>query len=810
MKKNHLPKFFRMSGFILLAMITFASSQMDASARQPVQTTSATYYVRADGGSETQCTGLVDAAYPGSGTGQDCAWDHPFRALPPGGTPRIAGGDTLIVAEGAYKMGFGAPGAENCDAGGSFDCLMPPIPSGPDAGTPTRILGAGWDSGCSNPPELWGAERPWFIVNLTDSSNVEFSCFEITDHSSCVEDHSGGLACQRDTSPYGDWASYGLYAEDSTNVLLRDLDIHGLAWGGIHAGRLTDWTVENVRIAGNGGVGWDGNLWDGSGSSNSGALTFRHWLVEWNGCGETYPTGQPIGCWAQTAGGYGDGVGTEETGGDWLIEDSQFLHNTSDGLDLLYHSLGGNITLNRVRAEGNAGNQIKVTGQAQVSNSVLVGNCAFFDNKPFTYNVDPCRALGNTLSLNFMGGESVSILNSTIYGQGDGLIEGGPRGTCSGAETITARNNVFLGDSDYFDPGDATFLFYQEGCSGLNLNSDYNIIYNAKNVTCNASETYAVSGVNDLCQNPLLTGPLSGTTYGMRLSSGSPAIGSGDDAVCSTAPVSGVDQIGGSRSSCDRGALEYASPSHPPTDISLSNNVINEHRPAMTLVGLLSAVDSVADDIQTYSFCGGAGDSTFVIVEGALDTAAVLDYETKGAYNICIRATDSQGGTYDKPFTITVADVSEETAKNGGFESYLPSASKIPRYWVASRFGSGDGKNTTKKYGKFSVKINGAGVGKTLTQTLSARGPAGDLLTFSYWAKGSSIPKTGKCLGQVMLYNGATRLMTKSLNCPTGKFGFRQLKTTFTATGAYNKVIIKFTYSKTSGAVWFDAVSLVR
>ena len=47
------------------------------------------YFVRPDGGSPEQCTGLVDAPYPGSGTGQDCAWDHPFRALPPGGAPRL-------------------------------------------------------------------------------------------------------------------------------------------------------------------------------------------------------------------------------------------------------------------------------------------------------------------------------------------------------------------------------------------------------------------------------------------------------------------------------------------------------------------------------------------------------------------------------------------------------------------------------------------------------------------------------------------------------------------------------------------------
>jgi hypothetical protein len=95
-----------------------------------------------------------------------------------------------------------------------------------------------------------------------------------------------------------------------------------------------------------------------------------------------------------------------------------------------------------------------------------VGNCAFFEAKSFTYDIDPCRVLGNTLEVVYTGGEQISIVNSTFYGQGDGLVSGGLRegDSCEGTETLTGRNNVFLGDTDYFDPGDITFLFYQEGC----------------------------------------------------------------------------------------------------------------------------------------------------------------------------------------------------------------------------------------------------------------------------------------------------------------------------------------------------------
>jgi len=479
----------------------------------------ATYHVRIDGGTATQCDGKSDAPYPGSGTNQACAWSHPFWALDGSGNWKMSGGDTLLIHSGSYRMGFGAPNTGWCDAEGAFECHLPPLPSGPDAAHPTRILGAGWDQGCGSPPELWGAERPWHILSLAGASHAVVGCLEITDHSGCVESHADpSVRCERDTPPFGDWAAAGIYAADASDVVLSHLNIHGLAWAGIHAGRLSNWTVEHVRIAGNGWVGWDGDIGD---SASAGNLIFRNWVVEWNGCAESYPGETPNGCWSQTAGGYGDGMGLAETGGNWLIEDSIFRYNTSDGLDMLYVRLDpSNIDIKRTQAYGNAGNQIKTNGPTHIENSLMVGNCGFFDGKDFTYQVDNCRAAGNALSLDFRNGNLVSVINSTLVGHGDCLcLVVCGSGDCDGSETLIAQNNVFVGYPEFGTSSEQSCYIWYEPTVFGNISTDYNVVFNTKMGNVGLA-------THDLNQNPLF---VNGTleTFDGHLQAGSPAIDSG-------------------------------------------------------------------------------------------------------------------------------------------------------------------------------------------------------------------------------------------------------------------------------------------
>ncbi|MFC3549818.1 choice-of-anchor Q domain-containing protein [Lysobacter cavernae] len=446
-----------------------------------------TYYVRTDGGDAAQCTGKANAPYSGSGTAQACAWKSLHVALPANATARIAGGDTVLIGAGEYMIGWGATGAAGgrCYSGGPYDCYLPPIPSGPSATARTRILGQGHDAGCKVPPKLWGTERVTTVLNLAGSSNVEVGCLEITDKSDCVEGHSNGAArCQRDTAPYGQWASAGIAASNSKNVWLHDVNVHGLANTGIHAGGLTDWTLDRVKIVANGWVGWNGDI--GAASSNAGQITMRNTEIAWNGCGQKWQTGAPWACWAQEGGGYGDGLGTGRTGGQWLIEDSYVHHNTSDGIDLLYMDGNANtsVTVRRVYAVGNAGNQVKVYGNSTVENSVVVGNCAYFNGKDNMLHGDQCRAQGNTLSVGLVAGQTANIRHNTVTGEGDCLIL-----TTDGTATsrLNILNNALIGQPDFL----ATRGGYPEQTCGHYAHASAaattyagNLVYNVKSGQC--------------------------------------------------------------------------------------------------------------------------------------------------------------------------------------------------------------------------------------------------------------------------------------------------------------------------------------
>ena len=589
----HAPSFRRLRTFFLLLSLVILSCSLPFMSgvqtatpniqtnqpgltTKPAQAVAATYYVRTDGGTAAQCDGLIDAAYSDSSTGPACAWSHPFWALDENGSWKLQPGDTLVIGPGSYKMGFGAdvPNTAWCSQDYPWDCRLPALPSGLSAEAPTRLLGAGSDSGCSQPPELWGTERASSVLDLTNTSNAVVSCLEITDHSGCAMDHcNAAVKCERDSYPYGDYADQGLIASDSSQVTLSHLDIHGLANGGILAARLTDWSLEDVRLAGNGWVGWNGDLGLDE-SSDSGTLSFRWITVEWNGCPESYPGQQPAYCWGQElCGGYGDGFGETRTGGHWVIEDSIFRYNTSDGLDLLYVGLDHPGTLVEVRrssAYGNAGNQFKIGGASLLVNSLAVGNCAFFYQKPYARDMGPldsgnyCRAGGGAISVNLSSGVDAYLVNDTVASQGWADVElqcntkdFPDQPVCTNTQRVWIQNSVFLGYAQVMQGSGQACSFIGDGDPDHFTNAssvDYNLIFNA--------DISSPVGAHTWLSDPLIANA-GLETFDGHLQAGSPAIDVGlpvgslnglvpaDDLDLHTRPLgSGVDL----------GAFEWANP----------------------------------------------------------------------------------------------------------------------------------------------------------------------------------------------------------------------------------------------------------
>jgi 2',3'-cyclic-nucleotide 2'-phosphodiesterase/3'-nucleotidase/5'-nucleotidase len=94
--------------------------------------------------------------------------------------------------------------------------------------------------------------------------------------------------------------------------------------------------------------------------------------------------------------------------------------------------------------------------------------------------------------------------------------------------------------------------------------------------------------------------------------------------------------------------------------ISLTGAAVLENLPADTLVGLLSATDPNPGRTFSFSFAPNGNPGGLFRLDGnRLLTTASLDFEAAATRSLTLRATDSAGNSFDKPFTITVNDLAE-------------------------------------------------------------------------------------------------------------------------------------------------------
>lgn len=482
-----------------------------------------TYYVRTDGGTATQCTGTTNAAYPGTGTAQACAFNHPFWVLVPGqGTSLMKAGDTLSIGSGSYMMGYGAPNAPagNCQPDGTPLCYIKDIPSGIDAAHPTVITGD-----CTAPPELWGTGGIDGVFWVTNSHDITFNCLNLTDHDDCYPDGrsaSGVIACQYGV---GKWSGVGIYMADDKDMTITNSKLHGFASDGVWAGRLSGvTTITNVQLVGNGSAGWDGDLGGNTATSgmNSGTLTFTDVTIAWNGCLEKYPyDGSMLACAGSNSGGYGDGIGTAKTGGNWIFIRPIVYRNTSDGIDMLYADGTGNVTIEDGWFADNVGNDIKVSGTGRVAYNTIIADCSWYGNTTYPAKADICRAGGGLLGAFNGPNQSQTWTHNTMIGNPSGMFVGDSTNAQS-TDTYYIANNIFIGVAT--NGVQPFFTWFSDSTYPEKVVYDKNIIWNLRE-----GNGYSCTTAGLICVDPLLKNETL-SAFDPHLLPNSPAIGTASGA----------------------------------------------------------------------------------------------------------------------------------------------------------------------------------------------------------------------------------------------------------------------------------------
>lgn len=480
------------------------------------------YYVRDGGGNKSQCTGNIDAVYPGTGTNQPCALYNPMFVLGAGcgnfgfGPCNVGGlmsaGDSLYIhgdsdlnpgTQAQYPIGYDSTGtitpanSSNCSIAGSLNCTMGNPPSGGGSSTMTQILGIG-----THQPQMWGREKINQVIEA-DASFLLLQNIEVTQHSSCIygSPATGNIgsfprSCDTSSAPYGPYGIDGVFYGGSGSTMSA-MWIHGMSHNGTQSDNLTNWTSIGNTINGNAFNGdAPGDLYSGGTVHYSGNNTWQNDIIVYNGCGEIYPnhssnpydTANYHDCWDQANAGQGDGLGTQAAtticSGTLNFNNDDISFNTQDGIDFLHCNSSGNGYLYRMRLEGNEGQQLKMNNTNDyVENSLIMGDCYYHNSSnPIdlvnSNGMNNCRAGGDAINLIFNGG-NYNIENSTVLATGPGIQDAGSSAPCSGSlnwfndNVIGGYNTPVYGNTQL-----ATWIDNECSSGSVAFTEDYNHVWN--------------------------------------------------------------------------------------------------------------------------------------------------------------------------------------------------------------------------------------------------------------------------------------------------------------------------------------------
>ena len=477
----------------------------------------ATWYIRPDGGTNTQCTGKTNAAYPGTGSAQACAFNHPFQMLSYSGAwTALAGGDTIQFVNtsgtsdtyflGEQNSGVGTdwhtqlggicPAANSGYPGGA-SCILPALPSG-TSGNPTQVIGQNAGS-CHdathqhlvNPTILSGIGGAFSVMDTRATNYVTISCIAITQPDTCTNSTGGSGQCSS-TNNYvkvGGLIQAYSGSAGATNLTLTDFGVFGISGDGIEGSTDNSLsssgvkTFNDVHLAGNGGDGYNSDS-GGCDTSCEGQGTFNvHYSTfDWSGCVAVKPYNFNASSSANTynychdddSGGDGDNFVLIATGNETVnVDHSFFRWGAQDGFDSLHLgddlSTNPNVTVTDSWAEGNMGQTFKEGAGATNTaiNNVSISNCRVmatasnFPSNPTGWNAelsDFCRASGGAWVFAMKAGTVVTVLNNTSIGYSTTMWNWG----CSESSPSTCVSTggayaIFKNNMSYNypDPGNA-------------------------------------------------------------------------------------------------------------------------------------------------------------------------------------------------------------------------------------------------------------------------------------------------------------------------------------------------------------------
>lgn len=531
---------------------------------------STTWYVNHTGGTRFStnvptglCDGTSAAAPVGTTPNQHCAWndirslwtDGSYASSITGQFPAWGwvgtGGDTyLIDCSGGTKCRVGQNGPNSGDwyglAGDPYDAGAPtPFPGTPTAHT--KILGINYAS-CSahsSKAVVQGGFGVSFFINLIGANYTDVQCLRVEQHDNCTHGTTGDPSACSTNFPLSDYISNGFVIKNNTtNLLLQDIEVDGMATTGIIGAPGDGVTLNRVVLTGNSSSGF--NMDDGSGTTGQGNFTATGLVIYGNGCKTQWPyTGtvtMPWGvvngmadCTSQSSyGGYGDGLGTTTvaSAAPWHLNftKSIFAYNTQDGQDLLHATGMGNSVITTLSlGYGNMGQQFKI-GATNVTfqNNQINGNCfAMNQTSPAPpgmlpgYNTNPgfasdlCRAGGSTVAITVSDAGPAKIQDNTMIAAniiGYEIVPPLSPLTCTAACQLLYQGNLFVGyASSIGDPPgngqNTNVIFLDSGVPGsifANTGSAYSFNATSGSKSSCPNNTPGITETNAFCSTPQL------------------------------------------------------------------------------------------------------------------------------------------------------------------------------------------------------------------------------------------------------------------------------------------------------------------